>query len=183
MSLDQHPDLPPHWDLSKVIPGELEVPDDLSDEDIPPGIVVPYEPRLPALRQAGSAAMVVASVTGRAIGLTARGGGRLLRWFGVGARAVGYLGWRYVRTHDFQEAVGGVQKKSDWNQNKAERRARWRTLGWGAGAVAALNLAGWWALVKYGELTALDSWWMTPAAMTLAVASAITWYGRYRVNS
>jgi len=186
MSLDQQPEFPADWDLSKVIEGSLVVPDDLSgeldDEDIPPGIVVPYEPRLPVLRQAGSAAMVVASVTGRAIGLTVRGSGKMLRWFGVGVKAAGFLGWRYLRTHDFQEAVGGVQKKSDWNQNKAERRSRWKILGWGAGAVAALNLAGWWALVKYAGLTAADSWWMTPATMALAVASAVTWYGRYRLN-
>lgn len=187
MSLDQHPDLPPDWDLSKVIPGELEVPDDLSgeldDDDIPPGILIPYEPSYPVLRKTGSAAMVVASVTGRAIGLTARSGGTMLRWFGAGARAVGYLGWRYIRTHDFQEAVGGIQKKSDWNQNKAERRSRWKILGWAAGITAGLNLAGWWALVKYGELAAVDSWWMTPAAMALSAFTAVSLYGRKRLNT
>ena len=186
MSLDEYSNLPADWDLSKVIPGELEVPDDLSgenlDEDIAPGMLVAYEPGYPVLRQAGSAAMVVASVTGRAIGLSARQSGTVLTWFGVGARAVGYLGWRYIRTHDFQEAVGGIQKKSDWNQNKAERRSRWKTLGWVAGVAAGVNLAGWWALVKYGELTAADSWWMTPATLTLAAFAAVSWYGRYRIN-
>jgi S-DNA-T family DNA segregation ATPase FtsK/SpoIIIE len=186
MSLDQHPELPADWDPSKVIPGELVVPDDLSDEldddDIPPGIVVPYEPRLPVLRQAGSAAMVVASVTGRAIGLTARGTGTGLRWFGVGARAVGYLGWRYIRTHDYQEAVGGISSGTDFRRNKEERRARWKLLGWTAGITAGLNLAGWWALVKYASLTAADSWWMTPATTALAAATAVTWYGRYRLS-
>jgi len=186
MSLDQHPDFPADWDLSKVIPGELEVPDDLSgeldDEDIPPGIIVPYEPSYPVLRKTGSAAMVVASVTGRAIGLSARAAGTTLRWFATGARAVGYLGWRYIRTHDFQEAVGGIQKKSDYNQNKAERRSRWKILGWAGGVVAGLNLAGWWALVKYAGLTAADSWWMTPATLTLATFAAVSWYGRYRIN-
>lgn len=186
MSLDQHPDLPPDWDLSKVIPGELEVPDDLSgeeftDDDIPPGYLVPYEPSFPVLRKTGSAAMVVASVTGRAIGLSARSSGTLLRWFGVGARAVGYLGWRYVRTHDFQEAVGGIQKRSDWNQNKAERRSRWKILGWAAGITVGVNLAGWWALVKYGQLTAADSWWMTPATLAIAAFTAVSWYGKYRL--
>jgi hypothetical protein len=186
MSLDQHPDLPPDWDLSKVIPGELEVPDDLSgeldDDGIPPGIIVPYEPSYPVLRKTGSAAMVVASVTGRAIGLSARATGTTLRWFAAGARAVGYLGWRYIRTHDFQEAVGGIQKKSDYNQNKAERRSRWKILGWAGGVVAGLNLAGWWALVKYAGLTAADSWWMTPTTLTLATFAAVSWYGRYRIN-
>lgn len=183
MSLDQHPDLPPDWNLDKVIPGELEVPDDLSEEEIPPGILIPYEPSYPVLRKTVSSAMVVASVTGRAIGLSARGSGTMLRWFAAGASAVAYLGWRYVRTHDFQEAVGGIQKKSDWNQNKAERRSRWKILGWAAGITAGLNLAGWWALVKYGELAAADSWWMTPTAMALSVFTAVSLYGRKRLNT
>lgn len=187
MSLDHHSEFPADWDATKVIPGELHVPDDLSgelsDDDLPPGILVPYEPRLPALRTAGSAAMVVASVTGRAIGLSVRGGWTGLRWFGVGAGAVGYLGWRYVRSHDYQEAVGGITSSADWRRNIDVRHRRWKLLGWAAGITGALNLAGWWALVKYGELTAADSWWMTPAAMALSAVAAITWYGRYRLNS
>lgn len=182
MSLDQHPEFPADWDLSKVIPGELEVPDDLSDEDIPPGIIVPYEPSYPVLRKTGSAAMVVASVTGRAIGLTARGGWTAGRYFGHGVRAVSYLGWRYVRTHDYQEAVGGISSGTDFRRNKEERRSRWKILGWAAGITVGLNFAGWWALVKYAGLTAADSWWMTPATMTLATFAAISWYGRYRIN-
>ena len=174
MSLDQHPDFPADWDETKVIPGELFVPDDLSGEDIAPGIVVPYEHRPPVLAKAGSAAMVAASVTGRAVGLSARRTGTLLTWFAVGARAVGYLGWRYIRTHDFQEAVGGIQKKSDWNQNKAERRSRWKILGWAAGITTGLNLAGWWAVTKYVGFTAADSWWMTPAALTLSAFAAVS---------
>lgn len=187
MSLDHHPEFPADWDETKVIPGELHVPDDLSgelpDDDLPPGILVPYEPRLPALRTAGSAAMVVASVTGRAIGLSVRGGWTGLRWFGVGASAVGYLGWRYVRSRDYQEAVGGITSSADWRRNIDVRHRRWKLLGWTAGVTAVLNLAGWWALVKYGQLTATDSWWMTPATMALAVASAVTWYGRYRLSN
>lgn len=186
MSLDHHSDFPADWDETKVIPGELHVPDDLSgelsDDDLPPGILVPYEPRLPALRTAGSAAMVVASVTGRAIGLSVRGGWTGLRWFGAGAGAVGYLGWRYVRSHDYQEAVGGITSSADWRRNIDVRHRRWKLLGWTAGVTAVLNLAGWWALVKYGELTAADSWWMTPATLTLAAFAAVTWYGRYRIN-
>jgi hypothetical protein len=182
MSLDQHPEFPADWDLSKVVPGELYVPDDLSDEDIPPGIVEVYEPRLPALRQAGSAAMVVASVTGRAIGLTARHGWTVARWFGSGLGAVSYLGWRYLRSHDYQEAIAGVTSSADWRRNEDLRHRRWKFLGWGAGITGVLNLAGWWALVKYAGLTAADSWWITPATMTLAAVSAITWYGRYRLT-
>jgi len=183
MSIDQHPEFPADWDASKVIEGSLVVPDDLSDEDIPPGILIPYEPRPAVLRKTGSAAMVVASVTGRAIGLSARGGWTATRYFGHGLRAVSYLGWRYVRTHDYQEEIGGVTSSADHRRNVDLRHRRWKFLGWAAGATAALNLAGWWALVKYAGVTAADSWWMTPAAFTLAVAAGITWYGRYRATN
>ncbi|MCX4707069.1 hypothetical protein [Streptomyces sp. NBC_01373] len=176
MSLDQHPDFPADWDLDKVIPGELYVPDDLSAEDIAPGIVVPYEPSPPVLRQAGSAAMVVLSRTGRACGLT-------VRWFTAGAGAVGFLGWRYLRAHDLQEVLGGMSKSADWNKVDIVRRKRWKLLGWMGGVTAALNLTGWWALVKYGEMAALDWSWMVPPATTAAIAaSLVTLYGRYRVN-
>ncbi|MGW5582858.1 hypothetical protein [Streptomyces sp. NPDC003857] len=183
MSIETPREFPAGWDPDKVIPGELYVPDDLSEEDIPPGILLPYEHRQPVLRQAGSAAMVAASVTGRAVGLSARGGWTAAGWFGYGLRAVAFLGWRYVRTHDFQEAVGGIQKKSDWNQNKAERRARWKTLGWSTLTAFGLNLTGWWALVKYAGMTAADSWWITPSTMALAASVAITWYGKYRLDN
>lgn len=176
MSLDTNPEFPADWDLTKVIPGSLVVPDDLSGEDIAPGIVVPYEPRLPVLRTAGSAAMVVAATTGRACGLSAR-------WFFTGARAVGFLGWRYVRAHDLQEVQGGMQKTSDWNKVKQERHSRWRFLGWASAAVAGLNLAGWWALVKFGGMTAADWSWKIPPALTVTVAAAaVMLYGRYRTN-
>lgn len=186
MSLDMNPELPPDWDLAKVIPGELEVPDDLSeelDDDIAPGILIPYEPSYPALRKTGSAAMVVAKVTGRAVGLTVQHGWPLVRYFAYGLQAVGYLGWRYLRTHDYQEAIGGVTSSADWRRNIDQRHRRWKFLGWGAGALAALNLTGWWALVKYASLTAADSWWITPGTLALSAAAAITWYGRYRFNS
>jgi hypothetical protein len=177
MSIDQHPDFPADWDLTKVIPGELQVPDDLSgelsDDDIPPGILIPYEPRLPALRKTGSAAMVVASVTGRACGLSAR-------WFFTGARATGYLGWRYLRARDLQDVLGGMSKGSDWNKVKQERHSRWKFLGWSALTAVGLNMAGWWALVKYTGMTAADSGWITPAVMASAAVAAVTWYGRYR---
>lgn len=186
MSLDMNPELPPGWDLTKVIPGELEVPDDLSgelDDDIAPGVMLPYEPAYPVLRKTGSAAMVVASVTGRAIGLSARGGWTATRWFVAGAAAVSYLGWRYVRTHDYQEAVGGITSSADWRRNVDQRHRRWKFLGWGAGATLALNLAGWWALVAEAGMTAADSWWITPGVLALSVAAAVSWYGRYRLNN
>jgi hypothetical protein len=180
MSLDQHPDFPADWDLSKVIPGELHVPDDLSGEDVEdlaPGIVVPYEPRLPVLSKTGTAAMVAAARTGRACGLTAR-------WFFTGARATTVLGWRYVRAHDLQEVLGGMNKAGDWNKVDIVRRRRWRFLGYAAGLTAGLNLAGWWALVKFAGMTALDWSWKIPPTLTAAIAAAaVTFYGRYRTNN
>ncbi|MFI1928331.1 hypothetical protein [Streptomyces sp. NPDC020377] len=177
MSLDQHPEFPAGWDLDKVIPGELHVPDDLSGEDIAPGIVVPYERRPAVLSRTGSAAMVVAAKTGRACGLTAR-------WFFTGVGAVGFLGWRYLRAHDLQETLGGMSKAADWNKVDIVRKHRWRFLGWAAGVTAGLNLAGWWALVKFGGMTATDWSWKIPPTLTAAVVfAAVTWYGRYRANS
>jgi hypothetical protein len=177
MSLDTNPEFPADWDLTKVIPGELHVPDDLSGEDvddIAPGVVATYEPRVPAVRKVGSASMVVLSVTGRFTGLCAR-------YFGIGLRSAGFLGWRYIRTHDFQEAVGGIQKKSDWNQNKAERRARWKLLGWIGGVTAGLNLAGWIALAVGTDLDAVGlSTAIPPTATALIAATGLTVYGRYR---
>ncbi|MEU9436580.1 hypothetical protein [Streptomyces sp. NPDC048252] len=176
MSLDQHPEFPAGWDLDKVIPGELHVPDDLSGEDIAPGIVVPYQPRPAVLSKAGSAAMVVVAKTGRACGLTAR-------WFSTGAASVGFLGWRYVRAHDLQEVLGGMSKSSDWNKVDIVRKQRWKTLGWSTGFTAGLNLVGWWALVKFGGMTALDWSWTIPPTLTAAVAAAaVTLYGRYRLS-
>lgn len=177
MGLDQHPEFPADWDLDKVIPGELHVPDDLSGEDIAPGIVAPYEPRPAVLSKTGSATMVAAAATGRACGLTAR-------WFWEGARAVGFLGWRYVRAHDLQEVLGGMSKGADWNKVDIVRKKRWKFLGWAAGITAGLNLAGWWALVKYAGMTAADWSWKIPPALTAAAAvAAVTLYGRYRANS
>jgi len=176
MSLDTNPEFPADWDLTKVIPGELHVPDDLSGEDIAPGIVVPYEPRLPVLRTAGSAAMVVAATTGRACGLTAR-------WFFTGTRAVGFLGWRYVRAHDLQEVIGGMSKAGDWNKVDIVRKKRWRILGWAAGITAGLNLAGWIALASGAGMDAGGAAMVIPPTITGAVvAAAVTLYGRYRTN-
>ncbi|MFE4818597.1 hypothetical protein ACFRFU_19620 [Streptomyces sp. NPDC056704] len=176
MSTDANHQMPADWDLTKVIPGELHVPDDLSGEDIAPGIVVPYEPRLPVLRTAGSAAMVVAATTGRACGLSAR-------WFWTGARAVGFLGWRYVRAHDLQEVIGGMSKAGDWNKVDIVRRKRWRLLGWAAGITAGLNLAGWIALASGAGMDAGGAAMVIPPTITGAViAAAVTLYGRYRAN-
>ncbi|MCZ4510443.1 hypothetical protein O3Q52_20065 [Streptomyces sp. ActVer] len=176
MTTEATPEFPADWDTSKVIAGELVVPDDLSEEDIAPGILIPYEPGYPVLRTAGSAAMTVASVTGRACGLSAR-------WFFTGAGAVGFLGWRYLRAHDLQEVLGGMNRGADWNKVEIVRKKRWKLLGWTGGITAGLNLAGWWALVKFGEMAALDWSWKIPPAFTAAcILAAVTWYGRYRTN-
>lgn len=176
MTTEATPEFPADWDLTKVIPGELHVPDDLSGEDIAPGIVVPYEPRLPVLRTAGSAAMVVAATTGRACGLTAR-------WFFTGTRAVGFLGWRYVRAHDLQEVIGGMSKAGDWNKVDIVRKKRWRLLGWAAGITVGLNLAGWIALASGAGMDAGGAALAIPPSITASlVAAAVTLYGRYRAN-
>lgn len=174
MSLDQHPEFPADWDLSKVIPGELHVPDDLSGEDIAPGIVVPYEPRTPVLRNAASASMVVVAKTARFTGLS-------VRYFGIGMRAVSFLGWRYVRAHDLQEVLGGMSKGADWNKVDIVRKKRWRLLGWMGGITAGLNLSGWIALAAGTDLDAFGlSTAIPPTATGLVAAASVTWYGRYR---
>jgi S-DNA-T family DNA segregation ATPase FtsK/SpoIIIE len=176
MSLDQHPEFPNDWDLSKVIPGELHVPDDLSGEDLAPGIVIPYESRPAVLSKAGSASMVVAAKTGRAVGLSAR-------YFGIGLRAASVLGWRYVRAHDLQEVIGGMQKKGDWNKVDEVRKKRWRLLGWASGITAGLNLSGWIALVTAADMDPVGLSMAVPPTTTGAVAAfLITRYGRYRAN-
>jgi S-DNA-T family DNA segregation ATPase FtsK/SpoIIIE len=174
MSLDQHPDFPADWDLSKVIPGELHVPDDLSGEDIAPGVVVPYEPRTPVLVKAGSASMVVVAKTARFTGLS-------VRHFAIGVKAVGFLGWRYVRAHDLQEVIGGMQKSADWNKVDIVRKKRWRFLGWATGLTAGLNVSGWIALAAGTDLDAFGlSTAIPPTTTGLVAAVGVTWYGRYR---
>lgn len=174
--------LPADWDTAKVIPGQLVEPE-LTD-DIAPGIVEVLPARTPALRRAGSAAMTVAAVTGKAVGLTARGAWTIGKPLAVGTGALAYLGYRYVRAHDLQEVLGGMAKGADWNKVQQTRRSRWRFLGWAAGGIAALNLAGWWALVAGAGMTALDWSWAIPPSLTGAIATAsATLYGRYRLNA
>ena len=174
--------LPAHWDPAKVIPGQLVEPE-LTD-DIAPGIVEVRPARTPVLYRAGSAAMTVAAITGKAVGLTARGAWTIAKPFGVGVGSIAYLGYRYVRAHDLQEVLGGMAKGADWNKVQQTRRSRWRFLGWSAGGALALNVAGWWALVAGAGMTALDiSWAIPPSATTLAAAAVATLYGRYRLAS
>lgn len=177
-------DIPNDWDLSKVIPGQLVEVEKIDDEDIAPGVIEVRPERPVVLAKAGTAAMVVASYTGRAVGLTARSAWTGLGWFAAGTKAGCYLGYRYVRAHDLQETLGGMSKAADWNKVEQTRRSRWKFLGWTAAAVGAMNLAGWWALVAGAGMTALDWSWKIPPSLTAAIVlGATTLYGRYRINA
>lgn len=175
--------------LPVTIPGELlhkgtRGTTEAGEDDIPAGVVEYRAVRAPVLRQAGTAAMVVASFTGRAVGLTARGGWAVTRWFGTGLGAACHLGWRYVRAHDHQEVIGGMKSGTDWNRVRQTRIARWKLLFWTPIGLGALNLTGWWALVRYAGLTALDySWAVLPGIEATAAAAMLTLYGRYRLTN
>ncbi|WP_381801136.1 hypothetical protein [Streptomyces niveus] len=187
MSTEAEPQtFPADWDFTRVIKGQIVEPELAAEEvdDIAPGMVETVPARTPVLRQTASAAMVVASVTGKAAGLTARAVFPPIKWFAVGAAATSVLGWRYVRAHDHQEVLGGMSSGTDWAKVERTRKSRWKILGWSAAAVAALDLAGWWALVKYGELAALDwSWAVIPGIEAAAAAALVTAYGRYRLQN
>ena len=173
---------PADWDTAKVIPGQLVEPEPA--DDIAPGIVEVRPAHSPVITRAGSAAMTVAAITGKAVGLTARGTWWIAKPFGVGFGSLVHLGYRYVRAHDLQEVLGGMQKGADWNKVQQTRRSRWRFLGWSAAGVAALNVAGWWALVAGAGMTALDWSWTIPPTLTGVIAATIaTLYGRYRLAS
>ncbi|MEV7364268.1 hypothetical protein [Streptomyces sp. NPDC091299] len=176
MSIETPREFPAGWDPDKVIPGELYVPDDLSEEDIPPGILLPYEPRSAVLTKTGGAAMVVAARTARFSGLS-------VRYFGIGLAAVTHLGWRYVRAHDLQEVMGGMQKKSDWNKVTETRHSRWKFLGRIAAITAGLNIAGWIALAAGTGMSAVWSMAIPPAITATLGAALITWYGKYRAKA
>lgn len=186
MSTDmERPTFPADWDFTRVVKGRIVEPEPAADEDeddIAPGILEVRPNRTPVLYRSASAAMVVAATTGRALGLTARGTGTIASWFGEGAKSTCVLGYRYVRAHDHQEVLGGMSSAADWGKIERTRKNRWRTLSIGAGIATALNLTGWWALVKYAGLSALDwSWAVSPGITALAAAAVVTGYGRYRL--
>lgn len=181
MSIDT---TPIEWDLSKVIPGQLVTPEPTEDEaDIAPGVleVRPSHPLV--LRKAGGAAMVVAAVTGKAIGITARATWTGTKWFAVGLKASAILGARYVRAHDHQEVLGGRTSGGDWNKVEQTKRSRWRFLGWTAAATSLLNLAGWWAVTAWCNIPAANSWPILPGIEAAAAVAAIAAYGRYRLQA
>ena len=177
----------PHG-FDKVIPGQLLHPVETitfdAEDDIAPGVLEPFPDRRPVIRHASSAAMVVATVTGRAVGLSVRGGMVFGSWLGAGFQAGVYLGWRYVRARDLQDVLGGMTKGADWNKVQQVRRSRWRFLAISAGITTALNLAGWIALVAGAGMTALDySWAIPPATTGLLAMTTTALYGRYRLNA
>ncbi|MFD5675594.1 hypothetical protein [Streptomyces sp. NPDC127040] len=172
------------WDLTKVIPGQLVTPEpDADEDDIAPGVLEVRPSYPPVLSKAGGAAMVVAAVTGKAIGITARATWTGSKWFGAGFAAGCVLGYRYIRAHDHQEVLGGRTSGTDWNKVEQTKRSRWRFLGWSALAAPVLNTLGWWALVGLGGLPAADSWYILPGLEAAAAVTAIAAYGRYRLQA
>ncbi|MEW1803221.1 hypothetical protein ACIGO7_35395 [Streptomyces virginiae] len=180
MSIDT---TPIDWDLSKVIPGEVVTPETDDDEDIAPGVLEVRPSYPPVLRQAGSAAMVVAAVTGKAIGITARASWTGSIWFGAGFKAGCVLGWRYLRAHDHQEVLGGMKSGTDWTKVKQTRLSRWKFLGWTALATPVLDLLGWWAITAWADIPAAYSWPILPGLEAAGAITAITAYGRYRLRA
>lgn len=181
MSIDT---TPIDWDLSKVIPGQLADPEPAdTEDDIAPGVLEVRPSYPPVLRKAGGAAMVVAAVTGKAIGLTARASWIGGKWFGVGFGAGCVLGWRYLRAHDHQEVLGGMKSGTDWTKVKQTRLSRWRFLGWTALATPIIDLLGWWAITAWVDIPAGYAWPILPGVEALAAVAAITAYGRYRLNA
>lgn len=163
------------WDPSKIVPGEcIEVPSD--DPDIAPGVIEFVPDRPMVLYRGGSAAMTVASVTGRAVGLSAK-------YAGTGLKHTCILGWRYVRARDYEEKLGGITSSSDWNKVTDLRKRRWWTLGWTAVGTAILDAVGWWSLVEYAGMTAVEAAPIIPTAEGVAAAVAVMLYGRYRVQN
>ena len=170
---------------SQTIVGEVVRPDRPPladpDDDIAPGVIEYYTPRPPMVSRVASATVVAARYTGRGAGWSARTSWLLARWFGHGTRACAVLGHRYIRAHDHIDALGGTSGPN-WRKVLDTRVRRWRFLGYGAGALAAADLASWWALVKYEHLTALGgSYAVAPAVEALAAAGVLTVYGRYRL--
>lgn len=169
--------------VGEVIDTTRTDPADDVEDDIAPGSIEYYTVRPPVLPRVGSAAMVVAAKTGAVVVPTARATAIGSKWFGHGVRAVSILAHRYVRAHDHQEAIGGMASGSDWNRVHETRRIRWRFLGWCAAGLAGVDLASWWALVGFGHMTAFGgSYAITPGVEALAVGTALTLYGRYRLT-
>jgi hypothetical protein len=175
---------PIDWDLSKVVPGQVVTPELAADEDdIAPGVLEVRPSYSPVLRQAGGAAMVVAAVTGKAIGITARAGWTGLGWLWAGFKAGCVLGWRYVRAYDHQEVLGGMSSDSDWSKVNRTRRDRWKFLALTPPLTAAVDALGWWAITAWADIPAADSWAILPSVEAAGAVAALAAYGRYRLNA
>lgn len=181
MSIETTPSTQPNEAWEKVIAGELVTETD-DDEDIASGVIEVAPDYTPVLYRAGSAAMVVAAKTGRAVGLMTRPLCVGLAWFGTGTKAVSALGWRYVRAYDHQEVLGGMSSGSDWNNVERTRKTRWKILGWTTAAAAVLNAAGWTALVTAADMSVLEATATLPGGEAAIVGAALTLYGQYRAN-
>ena len=149
-------------------------PDDTAD-DIAPGAVEYYTRRPPVLYRGGSAAMTAARHTGRRLGAGAR-------YFGHGLKHTTILGYRYVRAHDHRETIGGMASGTDWNKVHTTRHARWKFLRRAVAGLGLADLIGWWGLTAGAGLAAADSWAILPGAELVGAVTAITAYGRYRLN-
>lgn len=168
----------------RTIPGEL-IPtvSEADEEDLALGVIEYRPARPPVLYRTGSAAMVVAAATGRVVGLSARAAAICSKWFGHGAKSTVILAHRYVRAHDHQEVIGGMSSAADWHKIQQTRRKRWWTIGWTAAGTAVADLGAWWALVAAGHMAAADSWMIAPGTEAAAAVTALTLYGRYRLNA
>lgn len=158
----------------RVIPGEL-VEHDTDEDDIAPGTIIYVPSRRPLVSRAGSAAIVAASAT-------SRGGWNITRWLCHGLASTLHLGYRYVRAHDHIEALGGMDG-TKWTRVHQTRRNRWKTLGWLTGSTAVADLLAWWGLdsgAGWDSMTALAT---APTVEALAAGTALTLYGRYRLNA
>lgn len=171
------------WALAQTVGDRVPVP---AKDGLPAGYIEVIDPAEYArlekrvrAREAGPA-MVALSVTGQAIGLTARGTVTLLGWTATGAGATAALGWKYLRAHDLAAKIG-TDDEASYKKVTALRKKRWKFLAWASPlGLAAVNAAGWAALVWGAGMTAADSMWHTPAALTAGLTAAFAVYGRYR---
>lgn len=182
MSVDTSP---VDWDLTKVIPGQLVTSEPAAgdEDDIAPGVLEVRPSYPPVLRKAGGAAMVVAAVTGKAVGITARAGWTGARWFGVGFKASCVLGWRYVRGYDHQAVLGGMTSGSDWHSVTRTRHSRWKFLAIAPLVAAGIDLLGWWAITAWADIPADYALPILPGLEVAGALAAVTAYGRYRTKA
>lgn len=153
------------------------------DDDIAPGVIEYYKPKPLVRYRVAAAAMTTARHTGHGMGVSVRAAGSSGKWFGHGAKHTAILAGRYVRGHDHKDALGGVASGADWNKIHATRRSRWKFLYRSTLGLVASDLAAWWGITAWGGLPAANSWAILPIAEAVAALTAVTIYGRYRINN